>query len=154
MVWTCLHVCIVLFVLFVSLFVKGCVDEWMDGWWCSRQESRLADCKNASPQSPSQSFLRVTTHCHQRLLLLSVFRNKLCRVGANQTASSTRAASRPYPSFFSSFSLDKEGGRGGELAHIVDERETQSRGARERRLMGMHVINEDGWREETEGGKE
>lgn len=40
------------------------------------------------------------------------------------------------------------------LAHVFDERETHGRGANERRLMGMHVINEAGWREGREGGEE
>lgn len=40
------------------------------------------------------------------------------------------------------------------LAHIVDERETQDRCAKEKRLMGMHVINEDGWGEGKEDGEE
>lgn len=92
----------------------------MNVWvgWMMMQQSRvpIGGLQNASPHSLSQSSLRVTTHCQQRLLLSCVFRNKLCRVGANQTASSTRATSRLCPSF-----LSRQGGREGVLAHVVDE---------------------------------
>lgn len=114
MVWASLHVCLFCFVLFVSLFCHR-MCECVGGWMMMLQSRvPIGGLQNASPHSPSQSSLRVTTHCQQRLHILSVFRNKLCRVGANQTASSTRATSRPCPSLFSLFSLQtrREGGEG------------------------------------------
>lgn len=117
MVWACLHVCLFWFTLFVSLIVKGGVCECVGGMDDDAAEQspdwRTTKCVPALAQPIiSQGHYALSA----KATSLVCFQEQALSVGANQTASSTRATSRLCPSF-----LSRQGGREGVLAHVVDE---------------------------------